>query len=196
MGSLYTSPQIPWWEGDACSPPHDPAPAVGPEGLEFRPFRPKRHPQLFNFFDKSSKGYWMNGLDVGNKINVHGLRYVFNRIFDQLEPTNSRIFFPLLSPRSCHRLSTAGHRLSMLLSVFFSQENISFYLTLNGSCSRKHYHFFSNDNTYRVPNLLYAFFRYTNLLSNPNVGFPFSTFSASNAIPTYGRRIKMGGNIA
>ena len=39
-------------------------------------------------------------------------------------PAITCIFFPLLlfSPRSCHRLSTAGHRLSMLF--FFSQENI------------------------------------------------------------------------
>ena len=38
--------------------------------------------------------------------------------------TSSHIFFPLhlFSPRSCHHLSTAEHRLSMLF--FFSQENI------------------------------------------------------------------------
>ena len=87
----------------------------------------------------------MNGLDVGNKSTYTDFD-MSSTEFSIKEPTNSHIFCPLLSPRSCHRLSTAGHRLSMLLPVFFSQENISFYLTLNGSCSRKHYHFFSNDN--------------------------------------------------
>jgi len=36
MGSLYTSPQIPWWEGDARSPPHEPSPRCrsrGPRSL-------------------------------------------------------------------------------------------------------------------------------------------------------------------
>ena len=46
------------------------------------------------------------------------------RITRRHPATSSRIFFPLhlFSARSCHRLSTAEHRLSMLF--FFSQENI------------------------------------------------------------------------
>jgi len=49
--------------------------------------------------------------------------YAVGRTTRRHPAISSRIFFPLhlFSPRSCHRLSTAEHRLSML---FFSQENI------------------------------------------------------------------------
>ena len=50
--------------------------------------------------------------------------YTVGRTTRRHPATSSRIFFPLhlFSPRSCHRLSTAEHRLSMLF--FFSQESI------------------------------------------------------------------------
>jgi len=62
--------------------------------------------------------------------------YAVGRTTRRHPATSSRIFFPLhmFSPRSCHRLSTAEHRLSMLF--FFSHENIFPLFHLN--CSQNH----------------------------------------------------------
>ena len=66
-----------------------------------------------------------------DRVNCMALQYVaccysygVGRTTRRHPVTSSRIFFilHLFSPRSCHRLSTAERRLSMLF--FFSQENI------------------------------------------------------------------------
>jgi len=63
-------------------------------------------------------------LKIDQPILTRCCSYAVGRTTRWHPATSSRIFFPLhlFSPRSCHHLSTAEHRLSMLF--FFSHENI------------------------------------------------------------------------